>query len=113
TVSTEVQEIVLGGSGFEPGSSVNLSYPNGDGGVTITPDLVSTVNAPGQIEAITATTLRLRARLNSAGRWGVKVINSAGQSVLKLFTVHEQPEAKTPLILIPGIAGSQLDAINS
>jgi pimeloyl-ACP methyl ester carboxylesterase/DUF971 family protein len=117
--SDDDQEITIIGTDFQPGLSVNLSFPDGVGGVTLIPTSQITtagksLEAIGSIESVSATSVKIKTPLRTFGRWALRVINNdGGQSPVHSFTVQPSASARIPLILIPGIGGSRLDAQRS
>jgi len=119
SASDNDQEITIIGTDFQPGLSVNLGFPDGIGGVTLvpTPQVASagkSFEAAGTIESVSATSVKVKTTLKTAGRWALKVINNdGGQSSVHSFTVQAPTSTRVPMIFIPGIGGSRLDARRS
>ena len=72
------QDITVSGDNFQQNSTVAITFPNG-GGTTL---------SGAQIQNITPTSFVMRATLNAAGNWTIKVINpNGGQSNIFGFGV--------------------------
>jgi Peptidase family M23 len=95
------QNVTVLGNNFQQNLTAYVSFPGG-GGKTLSGQ---------QILDIKPNSFVMRVKLNAAGRWSVRVNNpDSSQSSPFSFTVQSSPKPDvTPLIFIPGIAGSRLD----
>jgi pimeloyl-ACP methyl ester carboxylesterase len=117
--SDDEQELTIVGTNFQAGLAVNLSFPDDNGGLTLTPISQTfaarvLADSSARIESVSSGSVTIRVALKNAGRWAAKIINSdGGQSAVQSFTVQTAASVRQPLIFIPGIAGSRLDARRS